>query len=119
MVKGGRVLNAGWNEIYGCGIKAVGKAALALKANKNGYLSIPVDGGEYWAIGTSAGKYGEYCRMCGTIFSVNKYGKAYAKADTEKGEAFLQAVVLMINQMVKGNRKGGRVSRQSGTGDVR
>lgn len=105
MQKGSRTINAGRNEIYSRGSEAVLKAALALKANKNGYLSIPVDGGDYWAIGTSAGKYGEYCRLCGTIFSVNKYGKAYAKAGTEKGDSFLNAVMRMIGQMVRAEEK--------------
>ena len=87
MYKDFRYINAGENEIYRYGKKAVEKASAFLE-ERNGYYSFPVDGGKYWTIGTSNGKYGEFMKFGDVIFSVNKGGFAYAKAGTEKGEKF-------------------------------
>lgn len=99
MFKDKRYINAGENEIYRYGRKAQERAAIALEPNDKGFYSIPVDGGKYWTIGTSNGKYGEFCKMGNTIFSVNKGGFAWAMAGTPKAEAFIEAVNNMIAKM--------------------
>lgn len=101
MFKDYRYINAGTNEIYRYGKKARERVKAAMIANENGYISIQTDGGRYWTIGTSDGKYGEFCKINGTIFSVNKGGFAYAKAGTDKGEAFEKALEAMINEMIR------------------
>jgi hypothetical protein len=87
MYKDTRFINAGENEIYRYGNKAQEKVKQALTPNEQGFYSIPTDGGKYWTIGTSEGKFGEFAKVCGTIFSVNKIGNMWAKAGTEKAEA--------------------------------
>lgn len=62
MYKDYRYINAGQNEIYRYGHKAVEKVQACLTPNDQGWLSIPVDGGKYWTIGTSEGKYGRVKR---------------------------------------------------------
>ena len=52
-------------------------------------------------IGTSSGKYGEFANIGGTIFSVNRRGYVYAKADTEKGEKLLKGLQMMVDKMVE------------------
>ena len=99
MYKDGRYINAGTNEIYRYGRKAREYAEMALTANENGFYSIPVDCGKYWTLGTSTGKYGEFAKVNGTIFSVNSIGMMYAKAGTEKGELFVKAVNALIDEM--------------------
>lgn len=99
MFKDNRYINAGENEIYRYGREAVEKASRALEANKAGFYSIPTDAGKFWTIGTSNGKFGEFAKIDGTIFSVNKGGFAYAKAGTEKGDAFVKAIENMIAKM--------------------
>lgn len=99
MYKDYRYINAGTNEYYRWGKKARERAALALEPNENGYYSIPTDGGKYWTFGTSEGKYGEYAKVCGTCFSVNKGGFMYAKAGTEKGDKFVEAIKSLIETM--------------------
>lgn len=103
MFKDNRYIYAGTTEIYRFGHKAVEKAEKALEANEKGFYSIPVDGGKYWTIGTSEGKYGEYAKVGDTFFSVNKGGYMWAKAGTGKGEAFVKAVKAMIEYMNKLN----------------
>lgn len=103
MFKDNRYINAGTTEVYRYGRKAVEKAQKALKANEAGFFSIPADGGKYWTIGTSEGKYGEYAKIGDTFFSVNKSGYMWAKAGTEKGDAFVKAVEAMIDYMNKLN----------------
>lgn len=98
MYKDYRYINAGENEIYRYGHKAVEKVQACLTPN-NGYYSIPADGGKYWTIGTSEGKFGEFAKIGETCFSVNKGGFVYAKEGTEKGEAFVKALNAMINKM--------------------
>lgn len=105
MYKDSRYINAGTNEYYRWGHKAVEKVEAAMKEH-NGYYSIPADGGKYWTFGTSEGKYGEFAKIEGTIFSVNKGGYVYAKADTEKGEKFVSAMRNLINTMNEKHREG-------------
>lgn len=99
MFKDNRYINAGTNEIYRYGHKAVEMVEASLKANENGYYSIATDAGKYWTIGTSEGKYGEFAKINDTIFSVNKGGYMYAKAGTEKGQKFVEALKDMICKM--------------------
>lgn len=105
MYKDHRYINAGTNEFYKYGKKAQGYVEASLQANENGYYSIATDGGKYWTLGTSEGRYGEFCKIGETIFSVNKGGYAYAKAGTEKGEAFVKAINGLLNQMKKTNEE--------------
>lgn len=112
MFKDYHYINAGTTEVYRYGHKAVEKAESYLTANENGYYSIPVDGGKYWTIGTSNGKYGEFARFGETIFSVNKGGYMYAKAGTDKGEKFVEAVKGMIAYMNKLNEE--RINEEEG-----
>lgn len=105
MYKDGRYINAGTNEIYRYGKKAVERVTGWLKPNENGYYSFPVDGGKYWSIGTSEGKFGEFARIGDVVFSVNKGGFLYAKEGTEKGAAFVSALEAMIKEMNRLNEK--------------
>ena len=104
MYKDNRYINAGENEIYRYGHKAVEKVESFLEANKSGYYSFPVDGGKYWTIGTNNGKFGEFAKIGGTCFSVNNGGFMYAKAGTDKGEKFVEALNWMIAEMNKINK---------------
>lgn len=106
MYKDYRYINAGENEIYRWGGKAVDLLKACKVPNKDGWINlpvgytmIPVDYSKYWTIGTSNGKYGEFCRIGGTCFSVNRNGMAYAKAGTEKGEKLIAAIDAMIAEM--------------------
>lgn len=103
MYKDNRYINAGTNEIYRYGRKAVEKATAMLEPNAAGYISIPADGGKYWTIGTSDGKYGEFAKFGETCFSVNRAGNVWAKAGTEKGEKLIAAIKSMINWMNETN----------------
>lgn len=94
-----RYINAGTNEVYRYGRKAVEKARAALKPNENGFYSIPADGGKYWTIGTSDGKYGEYAKFGDKYLSVNKAGFVWAKVGTEKADIFVEMVNHMIEYM--------------------
>lgn len=99
MFKDGRYINAGVNEIYRYGKKAVEKVSAHLQPNEAGFYSFPVDGGKYWTIGTSEGKYGEFAKIDDTIFSVNGAGFMYVKAGTDKAEKFVAALRSMISDM--------------------
>lgn len=99
MFKDSRYINAGTNEIYRYGHKAIEKVQAHMEPNEAGYYSIPVDGGKYWTLGTSDGKFGEYMKAGNTFFSVNKAGNAWAKAGTEKGEKFVEMLKAMIANM--------------------
>lgn len=103
MYKDYRYINAGTVEVYRFGKKAVERAEMYLTPNEAGFYSIPVDGGKYWSIGTSKGKYGEFCKINGVCFSVNSAGNAYAKADTEKGSLLVAAIGTLIEYMHKLN----------------
>lgn len=105
MYKDYRYINAGQNEIYRYGHKAVEKVQACLTPNDQGWLSIPVDGGKYWTIGTSEGKYGEFAKVKDTIFSVNSAGYMYAKVGSSKGEKFVEAIKFMIAEMNRMNQE--------------
>lgn len=98
MYKDYRYINAGTTEIYRWGHKAVERVQACLTP-ENGYISIPADGGKYWTIGTSEGKYGEFAKYNETFFSVNRGGFVYAKEGTEKGEKLIEFINEMINEM--------------------
>ncbi|WP_417027213.1 hypothetical protein [Baileyella intestinalis] len=99
MRKDRRYINAGTNEVYRFGRKAQEKAAAHLEPNEKGFYNLPADGGKYWTIGTSEGKFGEFAKINGVCFSVNSWGNIYAKAGTSKAEAFIDAVNSLIEEM--------------------
>lgn len=99
MRKDGRYINAGTNEFYRWGRKAIEKISAGIEPNKAGYLSIPADGGKYYTFGTSEGKFGEYARIGDTCFSVNSAGSVYAKAGTEKGDKLIAGLNALIAAM--------------------
>lgn len=99
MFKDYRYINAGENEFYRWGHKAVEKVQSYMEPNEKGFYSIPADGGNYWTIGTSTGKYGEYAKHGDTFLSVNKGGYVWAKVGTPKADAFLEMLNDMINSM--------------------
>ena len=103
MFKDNRYINAGVNEIYRYGKKAVEKVSAHLQPNEAVFYSFPVDGGKYWTIGTSSGKYGEFAKINDTIFSANSAGFMYAKAGTEKAEKFVEAITGMVDRMQEMN----------------
>lgn len=103
MYKNYRYINAGENEIHRYGKKARSKVELFLEPNENGFYSIPADGGNYWTIGTSEGKYGEFAKFKDTFFSVNRGGYVWAKVGTEKAEKFVEMVKDMLNKMIETN----------------
>lgn len=105
MFKDNRYINAGTNEVYRYGHKAVEKVQRCLEANENGFYSIPADGGKYWTIGTNEGKFGEFAKYQDTCFSVNRGGFVYAKAGTEKGDKFVEFLNSMIEFMHKLNEE--------------
>ncbi|MCR5502090.1 MAG: hypothetical protein K6F53_03705 [Lachnospiraceae bacterium] len=98
-----RYINAGENEIYRYGHKAQERIEAMLIPNEDGFYSIPINGGKYYTIGTSTGKYGEFAKIGGTIFSVNKAGNMWAKEGTEKAEKFVEALKAMIEEMKRIN----------------
>ena len=100
MYKNYRYINAGDNEYYRWGKKAQEKLKRYLEPNKDGFYSIPADGGKYWTIGTSEGRYGEYAKFKGQFISVNKAGYVWAKVGTEKEKLFLEMVNDMLNCVV-------------------
>ena len=104
MFKDNRYINAGTNEFYRFGKEAVRRIETAMTPNAAGFLSIPADGGKYWSFGTSTGKYGEYAKFGDTFFSVNRAGNIWAKAGTEKGDLFIEAMKALINTMNDTNR---------------
>lgn len=97
MYKDYRYINAGTNEFYRWGKKAIEKLSASLTPNENGFYAVAADGGKYWTFGTSNGKYGEFAKYGNTFFSVNSLGMVWAKEGTEKAEKFVE----MINGMIK------------------
>lgn len=97
MYKDYRYINAGENEFYRWGHKAQEKVAVFLIPNENGFYSMPADGGKYYTIGTSKGKYGEFSKFNGKFLSVNSVGNVWAKVGTEKADIF----VAMVNQLLE------------------
>ena len=103
MYKDDRYINAGENEFHRYGHKAIAKAKAHLTPNENGFYSIPADGGKYWTIGTSVGKYGEFAKFGDTFLSVNKSGFVWAKVGTPKADVFVAMVNKMISDMESEN----------------
>lgn len=99
MFKDNRYINAGTTEVYRYGRKAVEKVSRFLEPNENGFYGIPVDGGKYWTIGTSKGKYGEFAKVDDTFFSVNSRGMMWAKKGSDKEQKFIDFVNGMIEYM--------------------
>lgn len=98
MYKNHRYFNAGENEFHRWGGKAQQIVASFLEPNEAGFYSIPADGGKYWTIGTSTGKYGEFAKFGDTFLSVNRAGNVWAKVGTAKADAF----VAMVNSLLDG-----------------
>lgn len=103
MFKGERYINAGEIEFYKYGKKAQERLAKALTPNGAGFYNIPANGGEYWTIGTSEGKFGEYAKFDGKFLPVNSYGNVWAKVGTEKAETFVAMVTSMLKSMEGAN----------------
>lgn len=99
MYKDYRYINAGTNEFYRWGKKARARVEACKVPNKDGFLSIPADGGAYWTIGTSEGKFGEFAKFKDTFLSVNKGGYVWAKVGTPKAEAFVEMIDTLVAQM--------------------
>lgn len=99
MFKDNRYITAGENEIYRYGHKARELAASYLQPNEQGFYSIPADGGKFYTIGTSEGKYGEYAKFKDQFLSVNKGGYVYAKKGSAKEQIFLDMVNNLILTM--------------------
>lgn len=100
MYKDYRFITAGENEFYRWGKKALEKVEF-YSHPKNGYFSIPCDGGKYWTFGTTKGKYGEFAEWDGIIFSVNSAGYLYAKEGSEKGNKFIEMLNDLRASMIK------------------
>lgn len=109
MFKDYRYINAGENEFYRWGHKAQELVKSYLEPNEKGFYSIPADGGKYYTIGTSTGKFGEFAKFGDTFLSVNNGGYVYAKAGTEKADAFVAMVNDMLNNMIKKNNERAEV----------
>lgn len=105
MYKDYRYINAGQNEFYRWGHKAVDLIKSYMQPNENGFYSIPADGGKYYTFGTSEGKYGEFAKHGNTFFSVNKGGYIWAKVGTEKADAFIQMLTEMVEAMEAKHRE--------------
>lgn len=101
MYKDFRYINAGENEFYRWGRKAQDKVKRYLTPNDNGFYSIPADGGKYWTIGTSTGRYGEFACFKGEYLSVNSIGRVWAKVGTDKERIFLAMVNDMLARMIE------------------
>lgn len=98
-----RYINAGENEVYRYGRKAQELVKSYLTPNEAGFYSIPADGGKYYTIGTSTGRYGEFARVAGGFLSVNKAGNVWAKVGTDKADVFVKMINDMIDKMVELN----------------
>ena len=98
-----RYYNAGENYIHRYGHKAQEKILKHMEPNEQGFYSIPADGGKYWSIGTSNGKYGEFAKFGDNFLSVNSSGNVWAKEGTPKAEVFKKMIVHMLEDMKKTN----------------
>lgn len=97
--RGYEVVRAGENYYYKWGREAREFLEAHKTSNANGFLSLPIET-KYYTIGTSEGKFGEFCKSnAGVIFSVNKAGFAYAKADGAKAEAFIAFINEFLDAM--------------------
>lgn len=105
MYKDYRYINAGENEFYRWGKKAQEIVKTYLEPNEKGFYSMPTDGGKYYTIGTSEGKFGEFAKHGETFLSVNKGGFVWAKVGTDKAEAFILMVNTLLNNMIEKNKE--------------
>ena len=101
MYKDFRYIYAGENEFYRYGRKARERMESYLTPNKNGFYSMPADGGKYYTIGTNKGRYGEFALFDGVRLPVNSYGFVWAKVGTEKAETFIKLVKGLIEAMMR------------------
>lgn len=99
MFKDNRYINAGTNEFYRWGRKAIEKIQAGLVPNEKGFYSIPADGGSYYTFGTSEGRYGEFAKYKDTFLSVNKGGYIWVKEGSEKHAAYVEMLNGMIEAM--------------------
>ena len=99
MYKDYRYINAGENEFYRWGKKAQAKVEAYLIPNEDGFLSMPADGGKYFTIGTSKGKYGEFAKFDDVCLSVNSIGRVWAKIGTPKADTFIKMINQLLNDM--------------------
>lgn len=102
-IEDGRYYNAGENYIHRYGEKAQEKVKAYLTPNDQGFYSMPTDGGKYWTIGTSDGKFGEFAKFGDNFLSVNKAGYVWAKVGTPKADIFLAMVNHLLNDMIDTN----------------
>lgn len=100
MYKDFRFINAGENEFYRWGRKAQ-ELVKSFLVEKNGYLSMPADGGRYYTIGTSKGKFGEFAKIGDEYLSVNSAGYVWAKVGTPKEETFKKLVNTLLKNMTE------------------
>ena len=99
MYKDNRYINAGTNEFYRYGKAAQAKVRSHLEPNESGFYSIPADGGKYWTIGTSEGKFGEFAKIDNSCLPVNKAGNVWAKVGTEKAKAYVKLINRLLFDM--------------------
>lgn len=104
MYKDFRFINAGENEFYRWGKKAQ-ELVKSFLIERNGYLSMPADGGKYYTIGTSKGKYGEFAKIGDEFLSVNSAGYVWAKVGTPKEETFRKLVNTLLQNMIEYGRR--------------
>lgn len=107
MYKDFRYINAGENEFYRWGKKAQAIIEHSLTPNENGFLSIIADGGRYYTIGTSEGKFGEFAKFGNEFLSVNKNGYVWAKVGTPKELVFIKMIKKLIEDMQKRLKEDG------------
>ncbi len=98
VTRDGQYLYAGRNEFYRWGKKAQSIVEACKKPNDNGFYNIPTST-NYFAFGTSDGKYGDYAKWNDTFFSVNKAGYIWAKVGTPKADDFLKMLDNLLNDM--------------------
>lgn len=98
-IEDGRYYNAGENLIHRYGHKAQEKVSKYMTPNEQGFYSIPADGGKYWTIGTSNGKFGEFAKFGDQFLPVNKAGNVWAKVGTPKEEIFLNMINHLLDDM--------------------
>ncbi len=105
---------AGTNEIIKYGHKAREAVMSFMEPNEAGFYNLPLET-RAWNIGSSNGKYGEFCKMLDTCFPVNSRGYAYAKAGTEKGDKMVECLKAMLAKMEEMDDE--RCARQFGKED--
>lgn len=94
-----RYINAGTNEFYRYGKKAQERITRFLTPNEKGFYNMPADGGDYYTIGTSNGKYGEFAKFGDEFLSVNSNGNVWAKVGTRQAETFCRMIERLLFDM--------------------